>query len=44
MEILGDALLVQPGARLLHRVTILDAVDRDRHVSLEKCRAVSESG
>src|ERR1700742_35119 len=31
---IGDAVTVQPGARLLHRVAVLDAVDRDglRHM------------
>src|SRR5476649_2896489 len=28
MEIVGDTLLVEPGAGLLHRVAVLDAVDR----------------
>ena len=30
-----DAVAIQPGARLLHRVAVLDAVDCDRHVSLK---------
>jgi gamma-glutamylcyclotransferase (GGCT)/AIG2-like uncharacterized protein YtfP len=31
VEIVGDFLLVEEGARLLHGVAVLDAVDRDRH-------------
>src|ERR1700730_1157831 len=30
VEVVGDAVAVQPGPRLFHRVTILDAVDRYR--------------
>ena len=33
VEIVGDALLVEPGARLLHRVAVLDAVDGNGHGS-----------
>jgi hypothetical protein len=28
----GDVMLVQPGARLLHGVAVFDAVDGDAHV------------
>ncbi|MNF14305.1 hypothetical protein D3C80_2164700 [compost metagenome] len=31
VEAIGDAPAVEPGARLLHRVAVLDAVDGDRH-------------
>jgi hypothetical protein len=31
MEVVFDAMAVEPGARLLHGVAILDAVDRDGH-------------
>ena len=31
MEVIGDAMGFEPGARLFHGVAILDAVDRDRH-------------
>src|SRR5690606_641640 len=31
VELVGNALLVQPGAGLLHRVAVLDAVDRYAH-------------
>src|SRR5262245_36006792 len=31
VEGVGDALLVEPGARFLHRAAVLDALDRDAH-------------
>src|SRR5437667_12801225 len=31
VEIVSHAVLVEPGARLLHRVAVLDAVDGDGH-------------
>jgi len=29
VEVVGDAMLVQPGTRVLHRLAVLDAVDGD---------------
>jgi len=36
MERILDAALLQPGARLLHRVAVLDAVDGDGHFDLPR--------
>src|SRR5262249_34083358 len=30
VELIGDAVLVEPGTRLLHGVAVLDAIDGDR--------------
>lgn len=41
MEVVGHALVFEPGAGLLHRVAVLDAVNRRRHVILAFDEAIT---
>ena len=44
VEVVGDAVPVQPGKRLLHRVAVLNAVDGDGHTSLPLNRSWRSRG
>jgi hypothetical protein len=46
VELVGDAVAVEPGARFLHRVAIFDAKDGDsfRHVACSNRSNFSASG
>jgi hypothetical protein len=41
MEVVGDALPVEKGARLLHRIAVLDAVDGDGHFVVHSHSSIS---